>query len=157
MVPGRSRSASPRSVPHPLPPATSSPGVRQPAPGRATTCWTSLGAVRRDALERAGGFDADLHPRSSIEEIELGLRLTALGARIVLDPGLQGKHLKRWTFGRMVVSDFAERGVPWVRLLLRERTSSAALNLGWRHRLSAAASLGALTGFATRRPRRASV
>jgi hypothetical protein len=32
--------------------------------------------------------------------------------------------------------------VPWVELLLRHRSSSSALNLGWRHRASAAASVG---------------
>ena len=48
----------------------------------------------------------------------LGVRLANRGARIVLDPSLQGTHLKAWTFGEMVRTDFAGRGVPWIDLLL---------------------------------------
>jgi len=43
-----------------------------------------------------GGFD---ERRFGIEDVELGYRMTARGFRIVLDPGLQVKHLKRWTLG----------------------------------------------------------
>jgi hypothetical protein len=41
----------------------------------------------------------------------------------------------------MLRTDFSRRGVPWVELLLRRGGGSAALNLGWRHRASALASL----------------
>jgi hypothetical protein len=44
---------------------------------------------------------------------------------------VQGTHLKRWTLGAMVRTDFAHRGVPWMRLLLERRAGgrpSAALN-----------------------------
>ena len=125
--------------------------VHQHAAGPAETFWTGLGAVRRDAFRAAGGFDADRFPHPSIEDVELGARLVAAGARIRLDPAIQGTHLKAWTLGSMVHTDFARRGVPWVALLLRGGHRSTALNLGWRHRLSAAAcSLGAVTLLARR-------
>ena len=39
------------------------------------------------------GFD-EHYDRPSIEDIELGGRLLDRGARIVLDPDIEGKHLK---------------------------------------------------------------
>ena len=77
----------------------------------------------------------------SIEDIELGTRLVEAGGRIVLDPRLQGTHLKAWTLETMVRTDFWQRGAPWVELVLSRGVDSAALNLGWRHRASALASV----------------
>jgi GT2 family glycosyltransferase len=118
--------------------------VHQSAPGMATTFWAGIGAVRRDAFLAIGGFDERSFPRPSIEDIELGMRLVDSGGRIVLDPLVQGKHLKRWTLEGMIRTDFAARGAPWVELLLSRGSGSSALNLGWRHRMSAAASLALL-------------
>jgi len=125
--------------------------VHQTAAGAAATFWAGIGAVRRDDFVAVGGFDERSFPRPSIEDIELGMRIVDRGGRIILDPRLQGKHLKRWSLGEMVRTDFAARGVPWVALLLRRGTSSTALNLGWRHRTTAAASLLLLLGLARRR------
>ena len=138
--------------------------------GPASTFWSGLGAIRRDAFLAAGGFDGERFPHPSIEDVDLGARLVADGARIVLDPAIQGTHLKAWTLRSMVRTDFARRGVPWVALLLRSGqrreagagpadadhagTSSAAtaLNLGWRHRASAAACATGVAGVLLRRP-----
>jgi glycosyltransferase involved in cell wall biosynthesis len=116
--------------------------VHQQSGGEARTFWAGLGAIRRDAFVRAGGFVE--HP---VEDIELGMRLSADGARIRLDPEIQGTHLKRWTLRSMIRTDLFVRGIPWVGLLLRHRSAGAALNLGWRHRLSALACLGVLVGL----------
>jgi hypothetical protein len=126
--------------------------VHQQAAGPAETVWAGLGAIRRQTFFDAGGFDAARYPRASIEDVELGMRLVAGGAHIELDPEIQGSHLKRWTLLGMLHTDFARRGVPWMGLLLRSRTVPRHLNLGWRHRLSAAASLLALYAIARRRP-----
>ncbi len=71
------------------------------------------------------------------------MRLSRSGARILLDPTVQGKHLKNWSLWSMLRTDLFIRGIPWVGLLLEYRgsPSTSALNLGWRHRLSALASL----------------
>ena len=127
--------------------------VNQSAAGPATTFWGGIGAVRRDAFERVGGFDQERFAEPSVEDIELGMRLTAAGAHILLDPDVQGKHLKRWTLPQMIHTDFVRRGIPWVELLLESRSGSAALNLGWRHRLSTAAVLMSVAAVAARRPR----
>jgi glycosyltransferase involved in cell wall biosynthesis len=124
--------------------------VHQSSAGPAGTFWSGLGAVRRDAFEAVGGFDAERFAAPAVEDIDLGLRLAAEGGRIVLDPLVQGTHLKRWTLRSMVRTDFVARGVPWTALLLRHRAAAGALNLGWRHRLSAlcalAMAIAALTG-----------
>lgn len=128
--------------------------VHQQGAGRATTFWAGLGAVRRDVFEASGGFDAARYLVPSVEDIELGTRLAAAGCKIELDPLLQGTHLKAWSLRGMVESDYWDRGVPWVELLLRQGTGSSALNLGWRHRLSALAALGAAGALLRGRLRR---
>jgi GT2 family glycosyltransferase len=108
--------------------------------GSAETFWAGCGAVRRGALVDVGMMDAWHFPRPQIEDIELGRRLRQAGHRIELRPDIQCTHLKRWTLRNMVVTDFKDRGTPWVRLLLSEGRSagSAALNLSVRERVCTA-------------------
>jgi hypothetical protein len=44
---------------------------------------------------------------------------------------VQGKHLKRWTFGGMVRTDLFDRAIPWTRLLLARgaQGKSGSLNV----------------------------
>ncbi|HKO39443.1 MAG TPA: glycosyltransferase family A protein [Solirubrobacterales bacterium] len=127
--------------------------VHAGAAGEAETFWAGLGAVRRDAFEAAGGFDPERFPQASVEDIELGVRLRRGGGRILLDPRIQGRHLKAWTLPSMVRTDFARRGVPWARLLLRQGGGSTALNLSWRRRASTGTSVALLGALLARRPR----
>jgi GT2 family glycosyltransferase len=120
--------------------------VHHAGAGSAETFWSGLGAVRLRAFLDVGGFDEQRYPHPSIEDIELGRRLRASGAHIVLDPAIQGKHLKAWTLRSMLWTDFARRGVPWVALQVRERRVSSTLNLGWRHRCCAVACVLAVLG-----------
>ena len=92
--------------------------VHQSSPGTATTFWAGLGAVRTDAFLAVGGFDSARFPVSSVEDIELGLRLAAAGGQIALDPAIQGTHLKRWRLWDMLVTDLVHRGTPWMALML---------------------------------------
>lgn len=111
--------------------------VHSASPGTAVTFWAGCGAIRRAAFLAAGGYDSARYPRPQIEDIELGYRLSALGHRIELRPEIQGCHLKRWTFKGGVVTDFRDRGVPWMRLLLERGEVAAAgpLNLRRREKL----------------------
>ncbi len=129
--------------------------VHQQSAGEVTTFWAGLGAIRRDEFLRSGGFDSVRYPGSTMEDIELGMRLSAAGCRIVLDPLLRGTHMKRWPVALMVSTDFWRRGIPWVRLLLRRRELPTALNLGWRHRISALLSVDVALSLARGRPARA--
>ncbi len=93
--------------------------------GEAETFWAGCGAVRTNDFRAVGGFDASVYPRPQIEDIELGYRLRARRGRIVLDPGIQGTHLKRWRLVDILRTDVMDRGIPWMRLMIRwSRTAS---------------------------------
>ena len=126
--------------------------VHQASPGEVPTFWAGLGAIRREPFLAAGGFDEERYPAPSIEDIELGARLAADGERIRLDPAIQGTHLKRWTLASAVRTDFGSRGVPWVELVARTGAPAGILNLGWRHRASAALSVIGTAAALRRRP-----
>lgn len=113
--------------------------------GDAETFWAGCGAVRRDAFQAVGGFDTARFPRPQIEDIDLGYRLRDRGGRIILDPTIQGTHLKRWGFWSMVRTDFRDRALPWMGLLLERRGRTApSLNTGPREQiLVALAGVGA--------------
>lgn len=128
--------------------------VHHEGAGLATTFWTGLGAVRRDAFLSVGGFDETV---AWIRDIELGMRVRRNGGVIVLDPSIQGRHLKRWTLTSMIKTDLFQRGVPWLRLILEGRADSATLNLSWRHRIGMAASLLLAAALVRRNPRLACI
>ena len=125
--------------------------VHQRSAGSVASFWAGLGAVRHDAFAASGGFDARRYPRPSIEDVELGGRLAGLGP-ILLDPALLGTHLKEWTLRSMIRTDFSSRGVPWVRLMLEQRSVPATLNVGARERASALAALLVAAGLLRRAP-----
>jgi GT2 family glycosyltransferase len=127
--------------------------VHQGAAGSIDSFWAGLGAVRRDAFEEIGGFDPCI-ARASVEDIEFGGRLRMVG-RIELDPAVRGKHLKRWTLTNMLRTDLTRRGIPWTQLAISGSASRSALNLGWRHRLSAASSVAIAMSLARWRLRQA--
>lgn len=127
--------------------------VHTQAAGPASTFWAGLGAIRAAVFEELGGFDERRYARPSIEDIELGARLHGSGYSVLLDPEIQGKHLKRWTLSSMIRTDFGDRGVPWAELVLAREADAGALNLGTRHRLSALASASLLLSLGLRRYR----
>src|SRR5215211_3378998 len=92
--------------------------VHQQKSGEVDSFWAGCGAVRRAAFLEVGMFDAVRYATPQIEDIELGYRMRDQGYRIVLDPQIQGTHLKRWTFGGMVNANLHHRGLPYGRLLL---------------------------------------
>ena len=126
--------------------------VHQTSGGPATTFWGGVGAVRADVFRGSGGFDAERFSVPCVEDIELGMRIAAGGGRIVLDPRIQGTHLKAWTLRQMIHTDLWRRGVPWTRLLLEQGTSAGGLNLRWQHRLSTAAVVVGASALVLRRP-----
>jgi glycosyltransferase involved in cell wall biosynthesis len=107
--------------------------------GPAETFWAGLGAVRADAFRAVAGFDTLRFPRPQIEDIDLGYRLRDHGYQLRLDPSIQGTHLKHWTFRSMARTDFVDRALPWMRLLLARRRQgtgiTAILNIGHGERL----------------------
>jgi GT2 family glycosyltransferase len=103
----------------------------------AWTFWAGCGAIRRDLFLNCGGFDEG-YREPSVEDIELGVRLSQAGVRIEVVPQIQVCHMKKWTFLGMIRTDILQRAWPWSRLLLRSRNLPDDLNLGWSQRASAA-------------------
>ncbi len=117
--------------------------VHQHSHERAATFWTGCGAVNRAVFLKLGGFDSVRYKRPSIEDIDFGHRLTRTGGRIRLAKDVQVTHLKAWSLVGLLKSDILDRGLPWTRLLLRNRAFVSDLNLQTHNR----ASVLALYGF----------
>ncbi len=111
--------------------------VHQSGRETASTFWSGCGAIRREVFERYSGFRED-YKRPAIEDIELGYRLTRDGARILLDKNLRVKHLKAWTFWRLLKTDILDRGIPWTELILRDSSMPNDLNVQISQRISVA-------------------
>ena len=111
--------------------------VHQSAQEAASTFWSGCGAIRKRVFEQYSGFSED-YRRPAIEDIELGYRLTADGRRILLDKNLRVKHLKAWSFWRLLKTDIFDRGIPWTELILRDSHMPNDLNVQISQRISVA-------------------
>lgn len=111
--------------------------VHQSGNEAASTFWSGCGAIRRAVFEKYSGFSED-YRRPAIEDIELGYRLTADRRKILLDKNLRVKHLKAWTFWRLLKTDIFDRGVPWTELILRDANMPNDLNVQISQRISVA-------------------
>ncbi|MBN8831831.1 MAG: glycosyltransferase family 2 protein [Sphingomonadales bacterium] len=101
----------------------------------AQTFWSGIGMVRREAFLALGGFDADLFPWPSIEDVELGARIVASGGRIRLVPEAQGGHYKDWRLKQLLHADIFRRALPWSLLIAQGKAPSNALNVSHREGL----------------------
>ncbi len=111
--------------------------VHQSSETEASTFWAGCGAIRREIFFSVGGFDSKKYPRPSIEDIELGYRLRNKGHRILLDKGLEVKHLKKWTWQSLLGADIFCRAIPWTELILDTGKTVNDLNLRNSQRISA--------------------
>jgi len=111
--------------------------VHQSANEVQVSFWAGCGAIRRNIFLEIGGFDFARFPKPSIEDIELGLRLSKVGKKIRLNKNLQGTHLKKWTLSGLVYTDIFSRAVPWTQLILESHTLPRNLNLSYTSRASA--------------------
>ncbi len=101
----------------------------------ASTFWGACGAIRKEAFWEVGGFDPR-YTKPSIEDIELGYRLSDRGYSIRLNKSLFIKHLKRWDGHSLLKADLFYRAVPWTELILSRKQMNNDLNLQYSTRLS---------------------
>ena len=114
--------------------------VHQQGNEEASTFWAGFGVVRRSVFLKLGGFDTERFPRPSIEDIELGYRLKQSRANIYLAKNLQVKHHKAWDLFGLIKTDVIDRGIPWTKLLLSDKTKAINdLNLQTSSRISVVA------------------
>lgn len=93
--------------------------LQRRAAGDVDHFWPACGAVRREVLEQVGHFDEWHYWRPQAEGPELGQRIRRKGYRIVLDPEIQGMHLKEWTLRSSIATDAVNHVVPRMRLLFQ--------------------------------------
>jgi GT2 family glycosyltransferase len=126
--------------------------IHQISQSQAITFWTGCGMIRRQAFFAVGGFDHS-YKGATIEDIELGYRLTKAGRKIRLAAEIQVTHAKRYTLASLIRSDIFHRAVPWTVLMLKEHTARSDLNTTWSNALSVflswllILSLGGITFF----------
>ena len=111
--------------------------VHQTSEPEASTFWAGLGAIRREAFDKVGGFDCEKFAIPSIEDIELGVRLRSAGHKILLNREIQAKHLKKWKPVSLVRTEILCRAMPWSKLILTSRGMINDMNLKTNDRLSA--------------------
>lgn len=70
----------------------------------ADTFWTAIGAVRTSHFHAVGGF-TDIYTGAGPEDVELGVRLTAHGSRILAVPSAAGQHRSDLTMSRLLHND----------------------------------------------------
>jgi GT2 family glycosyltransferase len=107
---------------------------------RVTTFWCGCGVISRDLYLRFGGL-SEAYDTPSIEDIELGTRLSAHGIAIRIFPQMQVKHLKKWTVKNWLYTDLFRRGIPWVRLMRASKQWSSQLNFSWAQRIASLAAV----------------
>ena len=88
-------------------------------------------------FREVGGFDVKTYEVPSIEDIELGYRIVETGRRIVVEPRLQGKHLKVWTIRNSLSTDIFCRALPWARLMISREGLTDDLNTSSAERVRA--------------------
>jgi len=116
---------------------------QQSAGSTVSTFWCGCGVILRDIYLESGGL-SDVYYRPSIEDIELGMRITQSGVKVWIFSALQVKHRKHWTLLKWLHTDLCCRGIPWVRLMRSANSWKNQLNFSWSQRIAAAAALGVL-------------
>jgi hypothetical protein len=88
--------------------------------------YTTAAAIRRDAFLRAGGFD-QAYATPNVEDTAFGQRLARLGIRVRVAPDVEVEHVKRYSLGGLLRTDYM-RAVSLTRLKLREPRDLAQNN-----------------------------
>lgn len=118
--------------------------VHQTSKEEGTTFFTACGAIKKEVFFEVGKFNETCR---MMEDIELGYRLKASNQNIRLVKNLFVKHLKRYSFLKLLKSDFLDRAIPWTVLMLRHQHHTTDLNLKPTQKLSALAVMGLFLAF----------
>jgi len=110
--------------------------IHQNSKEKAKTFWAGCGAIYKELFFDLDGFNEQLYTKPSIEDIELGIRISKKGYKIMLDKDLQVKHLKKWSWISWLKADILNRAFPWSKLLIENDFQSSDLNLKTSYRIS---------------------
>lgn len=89
--------------------------------GLIKTFWSGCGAIKRQTFLALGGFNETFRT-ASVEDVELGYRLSSEGFKIFLDNSVQVCHHKSWSLFSMCYTDCYLRARPWTILMLSEKS-----------------------------------
>ncbi len=110
--------------------------IHQNSNEKAKTFWAGCGAIYKELFLDLNGFNEQLYTKPSIEDIELGMRISKKGYKIMLDKELQVKHLKQWRWLSWLKTDIVNRAHPWSKLLIENGSLVSDLNLKFSYRIS---------------------
>ncbi len=99
--------------------------THQTAREDAITFCAGFGAIQRAAFVEMGGFDESYR---SLEDIELGYRLSQADHAIYLNKAIQVTHCKRYSLLGLIRSDLLHRAIPWTQIMLDKRVFRSDLN-----------------------------
>jgi glycosyltransferase involved in cell wall biosynthesis len=102
----------------------------------SSSFWAGCGAIRLKVFKSMNGFD-EKFSNPSIEDIELGSRLSCAGFKVWLCHDIKVTHLKKWTLGSMLTSDILYRAIPWSRLIVHNGHLPNDMNVNIKSRWSA--------------------
>jgi len=98
--------------------------------GRAKTLttifFTGCGAIFRSVFLDVKGFDE--HDILTVEDICLGYKLHNNNYITMLNPDIQVKHNKYFSFKGLLITDIFIRGIPWMKLIIKNKTYNNDLN-----------------------------
>ncbi len=88
--------------------------------------WTGFSAIRRDAFQAVGGFDATHFPTgATVEDIDLGLRLSQAGHELVQVFEATARHEHEYSAVSLARNDFCKARA-WAAALRRAGPGAAA-------------------------------
>jgi glycosyltransferase involved in cell wall biosynthesis len=93
--------------------------------------YTSVTAIKKDAFLKIGLFDSKSCKvcSASVEDIELGQRISDAGFKILLDPNLQVVHFRKFTLWSLIKNDF-KRAIDWSSLFFQKNGLKRSMNEG---------------------------
>jgi glycosyltransferase involved in cell wall biosynthesis len=91
-------------------------------PRSVSVFYTSFAAIRKDIFEACGGFDEN-YRQATIEDIEVGERITSRGHKLIMDKRLQVEHLRHYFFDALLKTGF-KRAFGIMKIMLRKKFSA---------------------------------
>ncbi len=91
-------------------------------PQSVSVFYTSFAAIRKEVFEACGGFD-EKYRQATIEDIEVGERITSRGHKLILDKRLQVEHVRHYFFDELLKTGF-KRAFGIMKIMLRKKFSS---------------------------------
>lgn len=88
-------------------------------PRSVSVFYTSFAAVRKEIFEECGGFDAN-YRQATIEDIEMGERITSRGHKLILNKRLQVEHVRHYSFDQLLKTGF-NRAAGIMKIMLRKK------------------------------------